>query len=464
MSEEDKQAPVDFAHPKLLCVEREAGLTRKIMRIFSDSALKVTGENRIQRVLDRFDDDFFDVVVLSSDAALTDHEEYLELLEILAAECPATQVLLLIHPSEIELAASALEIGSYHYSKLPISEKELRLLIDAALANRPDTAPDLLIGRGPRPKGFQDMIGSSQPMTEVYQLIRQAAGTDIPVLITGETGTGKDLAARAIHELSSRCAHPYTPVHLGALPRELVASELFGHERGAFTGATERREGCFERSHEGTVFLDEISTIDDRMQISLLRLLETKTFSRIGGNVKVAADVRVIAASNEDLLEVVRHGDFREDLYYRMEVFQITMPPLRHRDGDLAQLASHFLKHYCGEYNKRISGLTTDCMACLQAYDWPGNVRELKNVIHRAVVICSEAMIGTEHLSERVRTGSPHPEDIVLPVGTSLETAEREIILETLKSTGFNRRRTAELLGISRGTMYNKIKKYKLAK
>lgn len=463
MSEEDQKTPISLPEHRLLCVERKAELAQQIKRIFSGSSLKVVGENRLQRVLDRFDNDFYAVVVLSSDAALRNHEECLEILEVLSVESPATQVLFLIDPDEIELAVSALELGSYHYAKLPVSEQELRLLIEAALANRPDTDPELIVRKGSQPKGLQDMIGSSQPMKEVYQLIRQAAATDIPVLINGETGTGKDLAARAIHELSARSSQPYTPVHLGALPRELVASELFGHERGAFTGATEKREGCFEQSHQGTVFLDEISTIDDRMQISLLRLLETKAFSRIGGNTMVSADVRVIAASNEDLIEAVEQGDFREDLYYRLEVFQITMPPLRCRDEDMAQLVNHFLKHYSGEYQKRISGLTTDCMACLLAYCWPGNVRELKNVIHRAVVICTADMIGPEHLPQRVQAASPEPENIVLPVGTSLEKAEREIIRRTLKSTGYNRCRAAELLGISRGTIYNKIKKYKLA-
>ena len=313
-----------------------------------------------------------------------------------------------------------------------------------------------------RAKGFEDMVGASAGMKEVYQFMRQAAATDIPVLLTGETGTGKDLAAKAIHQLSSRGPKPYTPVHLGALPQELVASELFGHEKGAFTGATEKRKGSFELSHQGTVFLDEISTIDDRVQISLLRLLETKTFNRIGGSKTIKANVRMVAASNEDLADAVRRGTFRKDLYYRLEVFQITMPPLRDRGGDLLLLVDRFLKTYNNEYQKHILGLSPDCVACLQSYDWPGNVRELKNVVHRAVVICSGDVLLPEHLPVRLRTGKEASQRIVLPVGTTLDAAEREIIKSTLNATGRNLRQTARLLGISRGTMYNKIKKHKL--
>lgn len=462
MSVAGQQTIMNSPDPKLLCVERQAELTRQIKALFDGSELEVIRESNFQRILDRFDDESYDVLVLSIDVAMANNEPYIELLEILCVESPATQVLIMIHPGEIELAASALKMGSFHYANLPIPERELKLLIEAALAKRPEADPNALVRKGPQPKSFQNMIGSSPPMVEIYQLIRQAAATDISVLITGATGTGKDLAARAIHELSSRSNRPFTPVHLGAFPRELVASELFGHEKGAFTGASVKREGCFERSHQGTVFLDEISTIDDRVQISLLRLLETKTFSRIGGDTKTCADVRVIAASNENLIETVRRGDFREDLYYRLEVFHVDMPALRRREADLVSLIDHFLKHYGTKYNKRISGLTTNCMACLQAYRWPGNVRELKNVIHRAVVTCSGDTIDPEHLPPRIRMASPQPENIVLPVGMSLKMAEREIIRKTLRSTGFNRRRAARLLGISRSTMYNKIRKYSL--
>lgn len=462
MSKAGKQKGEGLRTPKILCVDRGIDLARQIAAIFGENDLQVVRESKLDLVLDRMEEDFFDVLVLSSSVALMGGRECVELLEVIAVESPATEILLLIHSSEIELAASAVKTGSCHFAKLPLSEVELKLRIEAALAHHALPDDTFLLRRGRREKGFEDMVGASVGMKEVYQFIRQAAATDIPVLLTGETGTGKDLAAKAIHQLSRRSQKPYTPVHLGALPQELVAGELFGHEKGAFTGATEKRKGSFELSHQGTVFLDEISTIDDRVQISLLRLLETKTFNRIGGSKTIKANVRVIAASNEDLADAVQRGTFRKDLYYRLEVFQINMPPLRDRRGDLLLLVDRFLKTYNNEYHKSILGMSPDCVACLQSFDWPGNVRELKNVMHRAAVICSGDVLLPEHLPARLQTGKRASQKIVVPVGTTLEAAEREIIKYTLKATGRNLQQTARLLGISRGTMYNKIKKHKL--
>jgi transcriptional regulator with PAS, ATPase and Fis domain len=306
------------------------------------------------------------------------------------------------------------------------------------------------------------MVGVSAGMKNVYRMIRQAAATDILVLLTGETGTGKDLAARAIHQLSDRSEQAFLPVHLGALPKELVPGELFGHVKGAFTGATKARAGSLELADGGTVFLDEISTIDDRVQISLLRLLENKTFCRIGGRRAIKADVRIVAATNEDLYEAVEAGRFREDLYYRLEVFRIHMPPLRERIGDIPLLVQDFLTRYNQIYDKRITGLAPEAMAMLEAYGWPGNVRELKNVIHRAVVVCMGDIVTPAHLSARIKPGRGNKGQVVLPVGTSFEEAERELLRKTLQATGNNRRHAAALLGVSRSTLYNKIRKYRL--
>ncbi len=457
-----RQKSALFANSQVLCVVKEARLVQQIEAVALAKRLQLTLESKLERILDHFEEHFFDILVLSSDVAVGGSPECIELLEVLSAENPATQILFFIHPHEIELAVAALRAGSYHYAKLPVSDKELQLLIEAALERRPSMDQARLLKRGRRPKGFEDMVGVSPDMKHVYHLIRQAAVTDIPVLLSGETGTGKDLAAKAIHQLSKRSHRQYTPVHLGALPQELVASELFGHEKGAFTGASGTRKGSLERSHLGTVFLDEISTIDDRVQISLLRLLETKTFHRIGGSKTIKANVRIIAASNEDLGAAVQRGAFREDLYYRLEVFQITMPPLRKRDEDLPLLIDSFLAVYNHEYQKRISGLSRECVRCLTAYDWPGNVRELKNVIHRAVVICTGDVILPEHLPTRMQEESAAPPEILISVGTTLEAAEREVIRTTLQATANNRRQAARLLGISRGTMYNKLKKYRL--
>lgn len=448
---------------RIVCLDREKDLFRQTTEIFrSRKTVRVAFENGLERVLDRVENDVCDVLLASSAMVRDGQAVWREFVEVLTAKSPWTQVIFLIKPRELSLASRALKAGSYHYAKLPVSNEELRLLIEAALDSRPNVAPRCRAVRPRRPVGFEDMVGISPNMQSAYRLIRQAAATDIPVLLTGETGTGKDLAARAIHQLSERSANPFWAVHLGALPHDLVAGELFGHAKGAFTGASRARSGSFEQAHGGTVFLDEIGTVDDRDQVSLLRLLETKSFRRIGGRRLIKADVRIIAATNEDLKEAVSAGRFREDLYYRLEVFQIHMPPLRDRPGDIPLLIQDFLRRYNDDYDKQIIGLSPEALGMLEAYDWPGNVRELRNVIHRSVVVSTGEVINPADLSDRVRDGGGMRRQIVLPIGTSMEEAERELLEQTLHATGNNRGHAAAILGISRSTLYNKIRKYRL--
>jgi len=283
-----------------------------------------------------------------------------------------------------------------------------------------------------------------------------------PVLITGETGTGKDLAAQAIYRSGSRSGGPYLPVNLGALPRELVASELFGHEKGSFTGAAQQREGIFERAHGGTVFLDEIGSVDEKVQVSLLRLLEQKRFQRLGGRQSLTSDVRLIAATNDDLSEAVRRGAFREDLFYRLDVFHIEMPPLRERQGDVPLLIDTFLKRYNDTFRKSIRGIAPECVSIFENYDWPGNVRELKNVIQRAVLVCTDAVLAPEHLPPRLLPDQAERPSVAFEIGTPLADIEREMISLVLAFTNNNRKRAAEVLGISRRTLYNKLARYDL--
>ena len=304
------------------------------------------------------------------------------------------------------------------------------------------------------------MIGRSRQMVEVFRQIRLASATDIPVLISGETGTGKDVVAQAIHNQSDRSGAPFVPIHLGALPGELVAGELFGHEKGAFTGAMQQRPGTFEQADGGTIFLDEIGTIDERVQVSLLRLIEQKTFTRLGGADEQTVDVRLIAATNQELHEEVERGGFREDLYFRLNVFHLVIPPLRARHGDIPLLIEHFLEHYNHEYGKRIHGVAPDCFGLLEEYDWPGNVRELKNVVQRAVLVCSGEVLLPEHLPPRFRPERVARARVSFEVGTALKDVEREMIVQTLASVGNNKKRTAEILGISRRALYNKLKRY----
>ena len=444
----------------ILCVDQGCRLASQVAGLFPDKSVRVTLEKNIDRALELFEQSFVDVLILTSAVDSGDKMDGMELLEVITEKSPGTQILFLIQPGEFEMAMSALKAGTYQYATLPVDGQELRLLIETALDQRPEYAPNLLLKTEGGKNKFEQMVGGSSVMRGVYRQIRQAAATDIPVVISGETGTGKDLAAQAIHQISSRADNIYLPVHLGALPQELVASELFGHEKGAFTGADDRYRGSFEQAASGTVFLDEISTISDRVQISLLRLLEGKEFYRIGGHTPIKTDVRIIAASNEDLLETVNRGEFREDLYFRLEVLHIDMPPLRSRHGDILLLIQHFMNQYAATYQKKIPGISPECLNLMTSYDWPGNVRELKNVIIRAVVMCHGEILLPEHLPDRIRFGRPEKPMVNLCVGLKLSEVEREMIVRTLEFTGNNRKRTAQILGVSRRALYNKIHRH----
>jgi transcriptional regulator with PAS, ATPase and Fis domain len=281
-------------------------------------------------------------------------------------------------------------------------------------------------------------------------------------LILGERGTGKDLVAQAIHQQTKRRNGPYILVNLGALPQELVGSELFGHEKGAFTGALERREGKFEQARDGSILLDEISTIDEKVQVSLLRLIEQKNFQRLGGKRTISTNVRLIAASNQNLAETVEQGMFRKDLYYRLDVFRIMMPALRERAGDVVLLVDEFIRRYNKTFQKNILGISPECISLLESYDWPGNVRELKNVIQRAVLVCEGEVLLTEHMPPRFKPDKTVRPRVTFEVGTALEEVEREMITRALAMTRNNRKRAAELLGISRRALYNKLKKHSI--
>lgn len=305
--------------------------------------------------------------------------------------------------------------------------------------------------------------GHSSPIRQVYAQIKKAARIDIPVLLQGETGTGKDLAAQTIHTFSNRKQGPFIPINLGALPVEIVASELFGHERGSFTGAVGLRKGKFEQANDGTVFLDEIEAIEERVQVSLLRLIEEKKFYRLGGKQQISTNARLTFASNENLHTLVEQGVFRKDLFYRLEVFPIHLPPLRNHKEDIPILVAEFLIQQNRLLNKQIRRVHKDCLQMLENYDWPGNIRELKNVIQRASLLCEKEELLPEHLPERVShsSQSSHP-CVSFRIGTPLEEIERELILRTLELVENNRTEAARLLGISRRALYNRLRKHKI--
>jgi DNA-binding NtrC family response regulator len=448
---------------KIICVDEGRGLARQVMNSFDKEAIELAYERSIDEVVDRFERETFDLMLFSSSVAQRQPDDALEILELISAKCPGTPILFFAHPGRLKMAHQALRAGVFHYSRLPVSDQELKLLIETAMEKRSQVGLNMLLRSEVEKTTFESMVGRSPAMQQVYRQIRQAAATEIPVLLSGETGTGKELAAKAIHELSSRSQGPCIPVHIGSLPADLVASELFGHEPGAFTGAQTGRKGCFEEADGGTVFLDEIATIDEKMQVSLLRLLETSQFSPIGGNECRSVDARVIAASNANLQEEVRLGHFREDLYYRLDVLHITLPPLRERHGDIHLLVDHFLKDACDTFRKMIRGVSSDFSSCLEAYPWPGNVRELKNVIQRAVVNCPGDILETAQLPKRLIHFQNDDVTLTVKIGMSIADVEKELIRRTMEFAQGNRTRASQILGISRRALYNKIQRYRIS-
>jgi DNA-binding NtrC family response regulator len=356
----------------------------------------------------------------------------------------------------VDTAVKALKEGAYDYITKPIDPDYLDHVIDKALAQQQLTQENLKLKAAVSElSSAGDIIGESPEMKHVLELVQTVATADTTVMIRGESGTGKELVARAIHNLSPRKYFPIVTVNCGAMTETLLESELFGHERGAFTGAQYRRKGKVELADGGTLFLDEIGNIDAKTQMDLLRVIETKQFMRVGGSEIVHSDFRVICATNKNIEQSVKDGTFREDLYYRVNVFKICIPPLRARRGDIAQLAHYFLEKHARTMNKPAHGFSPEAMHALKAYDWPGNVRELENAVERAMVIGNGPTIEREHLPLQTATLSTAD-------GKRLEDIERNHIDQILGECGWNISRSASILDIDRVTLYHKIEKYGL--
>jgi DNA-binding NtrC family response regulator len=385
----------------------------------------------------------------------------LELLHALREEGNALTIVILTAQGTVETAVEAIKQGAYDYLTKPVEPQRLKILLDK-IVERQDTLREVKVLRKQlREHGsFGKMIGNSPQMRKVYQTIEQAAPTQANVLIWGESGTGKELVAQTIHQLSPRAQMPFVPINCAAIPETLLESEIFGHEKGAFTGAADRRQGCFELANRGTLFLDEIAEMTPATQVKLLRVLQERKFRRLGGRQEQSVDVRVIAATNVNPAEAVKNGKLREDLYYRLNVFAIELPPLRQRKDDLSLLIQSFLAEFNDRNNKSVSAIDPSAMRILEQYNWPGNVREVRNVVERAVILANGEFVEPKHLPPLV-TDSP---DVAKPVvalepGTTVEEAERRLILMTLEHTRDNKTRAAEILGISLKTLHNKLNK-----
>ena len=380
-----------------------------------------------------------------------------ELLEKILAESPGLPVIILTGHGTVETAVKAMRMGAWDFLTKPLNLDYLLLLVKQALDNRELLLKHKrLLEELERHKSFKTIIGSSAVMRKVFDTTSRAAPTKASILITGESGVGKELVANAIHDLSPRKDKPLIKVHCAALASSLLESELFGHEKGAFTGATARKRGRFELAHEGTLFLDEIGEIDQNMQIKLLRVLQEKKFERVGGEETIETDVRIVAATNKDLKAEIEKGNFREDLYFRLNVVNIFVPPLRERKDDLPLLITSFLKEFSEENNKKIVGINEKVRSCLYSYDWPGNVRELRNCLESAVVMSRGNLITDEDLPPTLRKCSDDGW-IRIPLGTSMEEAERIIIRETVSAQKGNQSKAAEILGIGRKTLHRKM-------
>ncbi len=388
----------------------------------------------------------------------------MELLRRVREEIPDTLVVVLTGYGTIESAVEAMKLGAADYVLKPINLEELNLIVERTLENKSIKEENIALRQAVDKKyGFENIIGESPLMENIFQKIRMVAPTKSTVLIQGESGTGKELIASALHYNSQRKNKPFIIVNCGALTPTLLESELFGHEKGAFTDAYRKKPGRFEMADGGTLFLDEISETTPEFQVKLLRVIETQKFERVGGTETRDVDVRIITATNKNLKEMVDNGTFREDLYYRLNVIQIEVPPLRDRPEDIPLLANAFVKDFCDQNNKPLLSISPKAMALLQGYHWPGNVRQLRNIIEAAVIMCNAQEIQPRHLPAEIREAEPvmHDEDTVsLKVGSSLEEAEIALIKATLQKFQGNKTKVANALGVGRKTLYRKMDEY----
>src|SRR5690349_21866648 len=390
----------------------------------------------------------------------------LDLLGQLGTELTDVPAIIITGKGSEERAVAAIEAGAFWYIEKPLKAPVLRALLDRALGKARDARQLAVLQRQLREAGrLGDLVGGSKPMQEVMRIVEMAAPSSASVLITGETGSGKEIVARTVHKLSPRAGGPFVAINCSAIPESLMESEIFGHERGAFTGAAERRIGCFELADGGTLLLDEIGEMPAPTQAKLLRVLEDHKVRRLGSKVETPVDVRVLAATNKNPEQAVASGHLRQDLYFRLNVFHIHLPPLREHKEDLPLLVEHLLVEASERHGKRVTAAGADVMELFKSYPWPGNVRELRNVIERAAIASDRGIITRQHLPSDFGHAPASAVGSALgglrfPVGTTVDAVERELILQTLAATSQNKTRAAELLGISLKTLHNKLKEY----
>ena len=394
----------------------------------------------------------------------------IELLKALQPELDNIKVILLTAQGTVDTAVEAVKSGAEDYLTKPLDPNKLQRLLERLAEINEQKRENQALRRQLNDRGrFGRIIGNSPAMRALYQVLEQAAPTPASMLILGESGTGKELVAQTIHQLSPRVSHPFVALNCAAIPDTLLESEIFGHEKGAFTGATDRRAGCFELADRGTLFLDEIAEMTPATQVKLLRVLQERKFRRLGGRTEQEVDVRVLAATNIDLVTAIRDGRLREDLYYRLNVFTISLPPLRERKDDLPLLIQAFVDEFNTRDRRNIKTVSPAAMRQLEQYEWPGNVRELRNVIERATILARGESIEPSHLPVFGVVSPPAPSaagpanGVTIAPGMTVDEAEQKLIMATLDSAGGNKTRAAEMLGISLKTLHNKLNRFKEA-
>jgi DNA-binding NtrC family response regulator len=436
----------------ILIVDDEESVRDSLYNWFIEDGFRVECAENAMKALMILESHRFDIILADLKMPGMDG---LEMLKRIKTILPDSIVIVMTAFATVDTAVKALKEGAYDYVTKPFDPDDLTHLIRNAtrqisLADENEALKKKVISL----ENVEDLIGQSEVMKDLLREVESVAQTNSSVIITGESGTGKELVARAIHANSPRKFFPFVSVHCGALTESLLESELFGHEKGAFTGAMYNRKGRFEMADNGTIFLDEIATISTKMQVELLRVLETKTFMRVGGNKEISSDFRVICATNKDLKNMVEKGAFREDLFYRLNVVNIHIPPLRERRDDIPLLVDYFIKKYCNSMNKPAVSIDPAALKRIQEFNFPGNIRELENMIERAIVVGDSKKIGLKDL--------PLEKTILTNSNESLDEFEASFILQILNKYSWNISRSAKALKVDRVTLYNKIKKYDL--
>ena len=446
--------------PRILVVDDEESIRMMLRAVLEEEGYEIIEAADGPEAVKAVEQDPLDLILL--DIRMTTMDGIETLTEIRKIS-PFVPVLMMTAYATVKTAVEALKAGAFEYLAKPLDIEELKILVPKALEYYRLREENLTLKErlGSR-FDFSRIIGKSRKMKELFDFLAQVAPSEATVLILGESGTGKELVANAIHHNSPRTQQPFVKVACAALPETLLESELFGHEKGAFTGAIARREGRFQAAHRGTIFLDEVGEMSPAIQTKLLRVLQEREFEPVGSSRTAKVEVRVIAATNKDLGKEIKEGRFREDLFYRLNVIPIQLPPLRERKEDIPGLANHFLSLYREKNKKDIKEISPKALDLLIRYDWPGNIRELENCLERAVIVARGELIAPVDLPPSIQSLPPGKGDaeIPFPVGLSLQEAEKALILKTLEDAAGNRSRAAEILGINRRTLQMKLKEY----